>query len=119
MSDKYASPKNSVKVIRNLDAKSFMEGAEYCKLYIKNEAIVFGVSILHPGQRGEIDPGHENACEVFYVADGKVVCYIPGENIYEELNEGDLIFIPPKKPHQLFNVGDKIARIIWAQGNVK
>ncbi|MEM4488557.1 MAG: cupin domain-containing protein [Desulfurococcaceae archaeon] len=96
-----------------------MEGAEYCKLYIKNEAIVFGVSILHPGQRGEIDPGHENACEVFYVADGKVVCYIPGENIYEELNEGDLIFIPPKKPHQLFNVGDKIARIIWAQGNVK
>ena len=104
-----------VKVIRAREAKSFMEGDEYCKLYLDYDKIMFGLSILHPGHKGSVDPGHENAFELFFVVKGKVVCHIPDENIYEELNENDAILIPPKKAHQLINVGDTVAVITWSQ----
>ena len=104
-----------IKVIRNHEAKSFMEGDEYCRLYVDAEKIVFGVSVLHPGRKGEVDPGHENAFEIFYVIKGKILCHIPTEKYYGELNEGDAILIPPKKPHQLINVGDSIAIVSWSQ----
>lgn len=109
----------AIKVIRKTETKNFMEGDEYCKLYIENENIVFGLSIIHPGQRGDVDPGHEDAYEAFYVIEGRILCFIPSDKLYEELEEGDLILIPPKKPHQLINVGEKIAKVIWAQSKLK
>ena len=112
-------PEETVKVVRKVETKNFMEGNEYCKLYIENENIVFGLSIIHPGQRGDVDLGHENAYEIFYVVEGKVLCFIPSDKNYEELEEGDMILIPPKKPHQLINVGEKTAKIIWSQSKFK
>jgi quercetin dioxygenase-like cupin family protein len=103
------------KVIRKSETKNFMEGNEHCRLYIETDKIVFGVSTLLPGMKGDVDPGHKEAYEVFYVARGKILCNFPDENIYEELEEGDAILIPPPKPHALINIGEKTAIVIWSQ----
>jgi mannose-6-phosphate isomerase-like protein (cupin superfamily) len=104
-----------IKIIKDHESKPFMEGDEYCKLYFDTDKIVFGVSTLHPSCKGEIDPGHESAYEIFYAIKGNILCYIPTENNYYKLNEGDAILIPPKKPHQLINVGNTAAIVSWSQ----
>jgi quercetin dioxygenase-like cupin family protein len=107
--------KENVKIIRKSETKNFMEGDEYCKLYVETDKIVFGVSTLPPGRRGDVDRGHKDAYEIFYVVKGKVLCNLPDENIYEELEEGDVILIPPPRPHALINVGENTAIIVWSQ----
>ena len=92
-----------------------MAGNEYCRLYIETDKIAFGTSTLLPGMKGDIDLGHKDAYEVFFVAKGKVLCYFPDENTYEELEEGDAILIPPPRPHALINVGESIAIVTWSQ----
>jgi quercetin dioxygenase-like cupin family protein len=103
------------KIIRKRETKNFMEGNEYCKLHIENGNIVFGVSILPPGMKGGVDLGHQNAYEVFFVAKGRVLCNLPDENLYEELEEGDAILIPPPRPHALMNIGSDTATVVWSQ----
>ena len=103
------------KIIRCIETKNFMEGNEYCKLYIETDKTVFGVSMLPPGMKGAVDQGHKDAYEIFYVTQGNVLCHLPDEDIYEELDEGDAILIPPPKPHALINIGDKKAIVIWSQ----
>jgi mannose-6-phosphate isomerase-like protein (cupin superfamily) len=103
------------KVIRKNETKNFMEGNEHCKLYIETDKIVFGVSILLPGMKGDVDPGHKDAFEIFYVARGKILCSLPDEDLYEELEEGDAILIPPPRPHALINIGEETAIVIWSQ----
>jgi len=104
-----------IKVIRSFEANPIIEEDEYCKRYVDTDKIAFGISILHPGHRGPVDPGHENAFEIWYIIKGKVLCYIPTDKDCKELNEGDAILLPPKKPHQPINVGDSIAIISWSQ----
>ena len=102
-------------MIRKNEAKSFMEGDEFCKLYIETDEIVFGVSSLPPGMKGDVDPGHPDAYEIFFVTKGKVLCHLPDENVYEELEEGDAILIPPPRPHALINIGESTTVVIWSQ----
>lgn len=104
-----------VKVIRKRQTKNFMEGDEHCRLYLDTENIVFGVSYLPPGTKGDVDPGHKNAFEVFFVVKGTVLCHLPDEDIYEELDEGDAILIPPLRSHKLINIGEEVATVVWSQ----
>jgi len=103
------------KVVRKSESKLILEDHEIARLYIDHDKIVFGISRLLPGQRGPIDPGHVNAYEVWFVVKGNVACYFPDDEVSEELNEEDVILIPPKKRHQLVNIGDSIAIVAWSQ----
>ena len=99
-------------VIRQNQARNFMEGPEHCREYIKTEKMWFGTSTLQPGQRGNIDPGHPNSQEVFFCSRGHVLIF--DEQKYYELYAGDAIFIPEGLPHTLINVGEETAIVAWA-----
>jgi mannose-6-phosphate isomerase-like protein (cupin superfamily) len=100
------------KIIREIEARTFMEGPELCREYVHTEKIWFGTSTLNPGQRGSIDPGHANSQEVFFCAQGHVLLF--DEQRYYELFAGDAILIPESLPHTLVNIGEETAIITWA-----
>jgi mannose-6-phosphate isomerase-like protein (cupin superfamily) len=62
---------------------------------------------LKPGQRGNIDPGHPNSQEVFFVIQGDVLVY--DENRYYKLFSGDAIWVPEGVPRMLIKVGKDTA----------
>jgi mannose-6-phosphate isomerase-like protein (cupin superfamily) len=103
-----------IRTIRRKDVRSFMEGEEQCRLYYKTEELLFGTSSLLPGKKGAVDPGHKKGHEIFYVASGRVVCHIPRVDRHEELEEGDVVVIPPGEPHELINQGTKEALVCWS-----
>ncbi len=103
-----------VQTVRKKDAKSFIEGDEFCRQYYKTDKLLFGTSKLSPGKKGAVDPGHKNGHEIFYVARGKVVCRFPRINKSEELDEEDIVIIPPGEPHELENTGTQDALVIWS-----
>jgi len=103
-----------IKVVRKMEARNFMEGDEHCRLYVETDKIIFGTSSLLPGKRGSVDPGHKKGEEIFYVAKGRVICHFPEKNVYQELEEGDIVVIPPGEPHQLINTGNEEAIICWS-----
>ncbi|MGA3407039.1 MAG: cupin domain-containing protein [Candidatus Bathyarchaeia archaeon] len=100
--------------IRKADAKDFMEGDECCRLYYKTNQLVFGTSTLQPGKKGAIDPGHKNGYEIFYVAKGRVICSFPKSSKQVELDEGDIVVIPPGEPHELTNNSTVEALVVWS-----
>jgi mannose-6-phosphate isomerase-like protein (cupin superfamily) len=99
-------------IIRQGQARNFMEGPEHCREYVRTDQLWLGTSTLAPGARGNIDPGHPNSEEVFFVCKGHVLVY--DEDQYYELYAGDAIFIPKGLPHTLINVGDETAVLAWA-----
>jgi len=99
-------------LIRKRDARSFMEGPELCREYVRDAAMWFGTSVVPPGQRGEVDPGHGVSEEVFYCSEGHVLVY-DGERHYE-LEAGDALHIPPGLPHTIINIGEIPATVVWA-----
>jgi uncharacterized cupin superfamily protein len=99
-------------VIHLEQARNFMEGPEHCREYVKVPKLWFGTSTLHPGQRGNIDVGHANSQEVFFVSQGHVLLF--DEKRYYELKKGDAVLIPETLPHTLINIGEEIAVIVWA-----
>jgi len=103
-----------IEVVRKRDAKSFMEGDEHCRLYVNTGKIVFGTSDLLAGKRGEVDHGHKKGDEIFYVVRGRVICHFPNRGLYEELEEGDIVVVPPNEPHQLINVGEDKTIVCWS-----
>lgn len=103
-----------VTVVRKREARSFMEGPEHCREYIKTDRILFGSSTLPPGQRGAIDPGHPRSHEVFFVSRGHVLLYIQEREEYHELEEGDIILMPEGVSHTLINVGQETAVVTWS-----
>ena len=100
--------------LRKTDAKAFMEGDEQCRLYYKTDQLVFGTSTLQPGKKGAVDPGHRIGYEIFFVARGRVTCSFPRTNKHEDLEEGDIIVIPPGEPHELGNHGTVEALVCWS-----
>jgi mannose-6-phosphate isomerase-like protein (cupin superfamily) len=94
------------------EARTFMEGPELCREIVKLPEMWMGTSTLPPGQRGNIDAGHKNSVEVFYLCTGHVLLY--DENEYYELLAGDSILIPMKLPHTLINIGEETAILVWA-----
>jgi len=103
-----------VLVVRKHDARVFMEGPELCREYLVTPKITFGTSRLLPGQRGDIDRGHPDSHEVFFVVKGHVMLYTSGQQYYE-LFEQDMILMPEGVPHTLVNVGDCEAVISWSK----
>lgn len=101
-------------VVRKLNAKSFMEGPEHCREYLRNEHLWFGTSVVPVGATGAVDPGHVQSWEVFYCAAGTAV--VTTDNTAFELNVGDALRIPPAMPHQISNVGEEPVVIVWAGG---
>jgi mannose-6-phosphate isomerase-like protein (cupin superfamily) len=99
-------------VVRAADARSFQEGDELCREYLRERRMWFGTSTLRPGERGDIDPGHASSVEVFYCAQGHVLMN-DGERDYE-LVAGDAVVVPEGLPHALTNIGDVTAVLVWA-----
>ncbi len=106
---------SSPRIIRQREARPFMEGDEFCRHYVSTGKITFGTSSLQPGQRGAVDAGHEKSDEVFFCIAGHVLIHTEGSDHYELL-AGDAIVIPPGLPHTLINVGDVPALISWSAG---
>jgi mannose-6-phosphate isomerase-like protein (cupin superfamily) len=100
--------------IRKAEAKGFMEEDEHCRLYYKTSQLVFGTSTLQPGKKGAIDLGHKIGYEIFYAAKGQVICSFPKANKQVELDEGDIVIIPPGEPHELMNNGTQEALVVWS-----
>ena len=99
-------------VIRQADAKNFMEGAEHCREYVRDSKMWFGTSVVPPGQRGEVDPGHGVSEEVFFCAEGHVLVY-DGDRYYE-LEAKDALLIPPSLAHTIINIGVVSATVVWS-----
>lgn len=102
----------SAQIIRAREARTFMEGPELCREYLRTPKMWLGTSTLQPGQRGAIDIGHKVSQEVFYCCKGHVLLF--DEQKYYELEEGDAIFIPEGLPHTLINIGEETAVLVWA-----
>jgi mannose-6-phosphate isomerase-like protein (cupin superfamily) len=102
------------KVVKECEARLFMEGLEICHEYIVSGKITFGSSTLMPGQTGEVDLGHPDSHEVFYVSRGEVLMHTSNNKKSYQLKEGDIIFIPEGVPHQLTNIGTQVAVITWS-----
>jgi len=105
---------SAIRVIRREDARNFLDGDEHCRHYVTTGKMTFGTSTLLPGKHGGVDPGHKTGDEVFFVAKGRVIVHFPKKNRYEELDEGDIVVIPPGEPHQLFNTSDKETLVSWS-----
>ena len=99
-------------VIRAAEARTFLEGDELCREYVRESRMWFGTSTLRPGERGDVDPGHAISVEVFYCASGHVVMN-DGERDYD-LAAGDAVIVPEGLPHALTNVGAETAVLVWA-----
>jgi mannose-6-phosphate isomerase-like protein (cupin superfamily) len=99
-------------VVRAAEARSFMEGDELCREYLRERRMWFGTSTLAPGERGDVDPGHASSVEVFFCCQGQVIMN-DGERDYE-LSSGDAVIVPQGLPHALANVGSVTAVLVWA-----
>ena len=103
-----------LEVMKQGDAKTAWEGPELCRYYWKTEKITFGISTLEVGQTGDVDPGHPESQEVFYVVRGNVSLRTPDTDERYILNEGDAVLIPETVPHELTNVGNTTAVVSWS-----
>jgi mannose-6-phosphate isomerase-like protein (cupin superfamily) len=99
-------------IVRETEARSFLEGEELCREYLREPRMWFGTSTLQPGERGDIDPGHASSVEVFYCCQGSVIMN-DGERDYP-LTAGEAVIVPEGLPHALTNVGDTTAVLVWA-----
>ena len=102
------------KMVRMRDATVIMEDDECSRIYFWTDKIIFSVCTLLPGQRTPLDEGHEGAHEVIYCIEGHAVVYLPDEERYEELFEGDALCLPDGAPHVGINVGDTVAKLSWS-----
>lgn len=102
-------------VVRKNNAQLSLEGVEVCRKYFETEKLTFGTSTLLPGQRGDIDPGHANSHEVFFVVRGHVLLLVETTGELYELFEQDAILMPETVPHTLINIGTEEAVISWSK----
>ena len=105
-------PASPAVIVSAAQARSFMEGEELCREYLRERRMWFGTSTLQPGEHGDIDPGHASSVEVFYCAQGHVLMH-DGERDYE-LTAGDAVVVPEGLPHALTNIGKDKAVLVWA-----
>ena len=104
-----------VQVKRLSEAKAWFEGPELCREYFRTEKLLLGSSTLNPGETGDIDWGHKNAHEIFFVVKGTVSLRTPNDDSKYVLQEGDAIIMPETVPHELTNVGQTVAVVSWCQ----
>jgi quercetin dioxygenase-like cupin family protein len=104
-----------VKVVRKNESRLFLEGPEVCREYMATPKITFGTSTLKPGERGDIDRGHPNSHEIFFVVKGHVILFVESSGKHYELFEEDSILMPEGIPHTLINIGAEDAVISWSK----
>lgn len=103
-----------LQLLKKGNGKILLEGDEITEVFCNTGKLSFAVSTLLPGQRASIDPGHAEADEVVYVAQGKLLINIPDRNENFILDEGDALLIPPTVPHFSVNIGTVQSVAIWA-----
>ena len=103
-----------MKLLKEENARVFLDGPELCREYIVTDKITFGSSTLHPGQTGGIDPGHPNSDEIFFVAQGRVLMRNTQTEECFILCKGDALWVEEGEPHELTNIGDVIAVVTWS-----
>lgn len=103
-----------MKLLKEENARPFLEGPELCREYINTGKVTFGSSTLQPGQTGGIDPGHPDSHEVFYAAKGTVLMRNPRTGECVILREGDAVLMEEGEPHELTNIGDTLAVVTWS-----
>lgn len=100
---------------RELDAKPLMENDELALIYFQSERLTFATSVLPPGTRTNVDPGHPGAHEVAYCVRGEAVIELgQGEAEFVRLMAGDAVLIKEGIAHTAFNPGREQAQIVWA-----
>lgn len=95
------------------DALPVLEGGEFVKIYFHTEKLLCALSTMVPGQVGEYDEGHREAEEVCFCVAGSIVVHFPQQEMYVELQEDDAVIIPEGEPHQITNVGDSLAKMLF------
>ena len=100
-------------LVRRLDATALIEGDEFVRKYFHTERLVFAVSVLQPGQKSALDPGHAGADEVCYVVEGGIAVVFPDSNLVRELEAGDGILIPDSVAHEIVGLGTEPAVMVW------
>lgn len=101
-------------VVRRQDSRQFMLGQEDCREYIKTEKVTFGTSILPPSEAGDMDKGHPNSQEVFFIAQGRISVQLGEVGKELEMNAGDALLVPEGVSHRVRNIGDIEAVIVWS-----
>ncbi len=104
----------AIVVTKRDDTRIWMEDQEICREYYKTDRITFGMSELPPGAVGALDVGHEVADEVFYCVKGTVLCYVPEDDKYYRITEGDAMLVTPGLGHKLYNIGETTAVLTWS-----
>lgn len=100
---------------RELDARVLMENDELALVYFQSDKLTFATSVLPPGCRSNVDPGHEGAHEVAYCVSGEVVIELgSGEGDFVRLGPGDGLLIGEGVAHTVFNPGRDRAEMVWA-----
>jgi len=84
-----------------------------CRDYFKTSKITSGIVIVPPGGKGDVDPGHKDADEVFTVCSGSIVVIFPDMNKEVELKTGDAVLVPPDEPHIVENKGKEEAVFVY------
>ena len=102
------------KKVTQQTATLIMEDEECTRIYFWTDKIIFSVCTLLPGQKTPIDPGHKEAYEIIYCIVGNVVVFLPDEERYEELKEGDALCLPEGAKHQAINVGNEVSKLSWS-----
>jgi oxalate decarboxylase/phosphoglucose isomerase-like protein (cupin superfamily) len=96
-------------------AHPLMENEELALIYFQSERLTFATSVLPPGARSNLDPGHPGAHEVAYCVSGELVLELGhGDGHFVRLKAGDAVLIHEGIAHTAFNPGAQPAEVVWA-----
>lgn len=103
-----------MKLLKEENARVFMDGPEVCREYMVTGNITFGTSALQPGQTGAVDPGHPKSHEIFFGVRGTVIMRNPASGECCILREGDAVLVEEGEPHELTNIGASPSLTSWS-----
>ena len=105
--------KNAVSLLCGVDALILGPGVKYGLDVRIDEPSQLGADLI-AGAVGALDVGHEVADEVFYCVKGTVLCYVPEDDKYYRITEGDAMLVTPGLGHKLYNIGETTAVLTWS-----
>ncbi len=103
-----------IKIGRFSEFKTSNYGDLVCRDYFETSRITSGIINVPPGGKGDIDPGHKDADEVFTVCKGNIVVIFPDMDKEYKLGPGDAILVPPDEPHIVENQEKEEAIFVYS-----
>jgi quercetin dioxygenase-like cupin family protein len=103
-----AQSKGGMITARKRDALHFIQGKDHPvleSLFVSTKELSAGTVDLMPGARSD-DRNHPSD-KIIFVTAGKLHVYLPGSFDWFELDEWDLLYLPPDTPHQYWNYSDR------------